>query len=325
MRKHLKYAILSVAAVAAAAIAAPTTSFAASCVPATNIGAIIDDSYSMVFNDPSKVRAEAMKLFINKQGNTGKTLGAVKFGTTASDLWAPTVIGPAKSSLASTLNTQLLSDSASTNYNLAFAQTKTNNPNADARIFLTDGGHNIGTYANGHAGGPRTYVIGLGIGPTGTDGLRLQQIATETGGQYFPDVTTSTVQAVVNQIDAILSCSNAPAQFNDTFTALNQSATHKVQVASSAKSLDIVVSWADPTNIFAASSFQILSKKTLYTGTASKRKRKKLRITKTVGSTYVTYHVSRFKKGTLRFKLGASALSVPGVVLTSQVTQNSTP
>jgi hypothetical protein len=46
--------------------------------------------------------------------------------------------------------------SGGTDYNAAFDKTKTDPPGAGARIFLTDGGHNVGDYGDGHQGGPPT-------------------------------------------------------------------------------------------------------------------------------------------------------------------------
>ena len=323
MRMRLCFAIAVLAGLLVGTANAPAATIAGSCVSATNIGVIIDDSASMIGTDPDKLRVEALKLLMNKPGNANKLLGAVKFGDTASDMFAPTLIGPAVGLLGSTLDSQIISNGSSTDYNLAFSQTKINDPGADARIFLTDGGHNVFDFANGHVGGPKTYVIGVGIGETGEDGLRLQQIATETGGQYFPNVNTGDVQAVVNQIDAIINCAKAPMQFSDTFSKLSQKELHRFTIGSSAKSLDLVLTWADPTNSFAGRSFSLTGTQAIYAGASKKLKRKKLRITKTVGTTYVSYHLTGFRKGKLRFQLRASALAIPGAELTTQLTQNS--
>ena len=44
------------------------------------------------------------------------------------------------------LDQKIHADNGATDYNGAFAQSDADNPSADARIFLTDGGHDIGEY-----------------------------------------------------------------------------------------------------------------------------------------------------------------------------------
>ncbi len=77
---------------------------------------------------------------------------------------------------------------------------------------------------NGHLGGPRTYVIGLNIGPAGEGNPEadlLGKIAGDTGGYYFPlrrdtgdsaETQYKRIQPVFNAIDALLQCHGAPQQ-----------------------------------------------------------------------------------------------------------------
>ena len=78
------------------------------------------------------------------------------------------------------------------------------NPGAQARIFLTDGGHDVGTYNNGHLTHKvPTYVVGFSSGVAAPeDQQRLQAIASETGGQFFPLTDSSQLQSVMNSIGA---------------------------------------------------------------------------------------------------------------------------
>ena len=48
--------------------------------------------------------------------------------------------------MRSALDKAIHADNGATDYNAAFAQSDADNPGADARIFLTDGGHDVGTY-----------------------------------------------------------------------------------------------------------------------------------------------------------------------------------
>ena len=86
-------------------------------------------------------------------------------------------------------------------YNAAFAQSDADNPNANARIFLTDGAHNADAYANGHlVHKVPTQVISFGSGLSPDDQARLQTIANDTGGTYYPQVDSSQLQSVMNTI-----------------------------------------------------------------------------------------------------------------------------
>jgi hypothetical protein len=119
------------------------------------------------------------------------------------------VIGASGGAMKAALDSRIDYANLFTNYNAAFTLAKKENPGADARIFLTDGGHDVGTYLKGHKGGPPTYVIGIGIGPPGanSDANRLQQIATDTGGKYYTSVDAGSLPGVVNDLQAKLSCS----------------------------------------------------------------------------------------------------------------------
>ena len=72
-------ALLLVAVMAAPSGAANGAGASAGCTAATNIEAIVDDSYSMGGTDPDRLRVQAMGLLINTL--PAKTLlGAVEIG-----------------------------------------------------------------------------------------------------------------------------------------------------------------------------------------------------------------------------------------------------
>ena len=106
-------------------------------------------------------------------------------------------------------------DNGATDYNAAFAKTDADNPNSDARVFLTDGGHDVGEYNEAHLGHRvPTYVVGFGSGvSSGPDLTRLKKIAKDTGGQYFPVKDASQLQAAMNSIGAALTCQTPPRSF----------------------------------------------------------------------------------------------------------------
>jgi Cutinase/von Willebrand factor type A domain len=223
-----------------AALAPPKQPSAApGCVPATNVSVIIDDSGSMDINDPDAIRRRAAELLITKPASQARTIGAVEFGGDAATLFAPGVVGSSPAAMLGALNALAddgvgEDDEGGTDYNAAFEAARSAQPEATARIFLTDGEHNDSDYLDGHAGGPRTYVVGLDFGSSGVgeeEADLLARIASETGGRYFPlkrqasDTTARQVarlQPVFNQIDALLACQAAPQQVSRTFARPGQ-------------------------------------------------------------------------------------------------------
>ena len=157
----------------------------------------------------------------------GAHLGAVEFGDEAGPLFDPQPIAQGQARMIGSLS-RLADDGfagtgTNTNYNAAFAATKFAQPTADARIFLTDGENTVDPFENGHLGGPRTFVVGLNLGPSGQGSEPadlLGRIAAETGGVYYPlkrsanDDPASQIQElqpVFNSIDTKLECQISPS------------------------------------------------------------------------------------------------------------------
>jgi hypothetical protein len=234
----------------------------AGCTPANSVAAIVDDSGSMEVNDPLDIRGAAMQLLITKPGEQARTLGAVEFGAEAGPLFAPATVAAAQPAMLSSLselrNDGYGGDGGSTDYNAAFAESSGEQPAANARIFLTDGGHNVGPYLNGHLGGPRTYVVGLNIGPAGDGNPEadlLGRIAAETGGHYFPlqlapsdspDIQSRRLQPVFNAIDSLLQCTGAPQQAVRTLAKANAVSRPLQSAFAGAVGLEVVLSWTTP-------------------------------------------------------------------------------
>ena len=124
------------------------------------------------------------------------------------------------------LEAKIDADNGLTDYNAAFARAQADNPGAKARIFLTDGGHDVGDYTNGHRGGPPTYVIGFGGATFGEDGDRLRTIAERDRRQSFPQTDDSNLQAVMNEIGTTLTCQSPPKAFRDAFSKAGQARAH---------------------------------------------------------------------------------------------------
>jgi hypothetical protein len=320
--------LVACAGLAAAAVATTPVSAsndarsAAACVPKQNIEAIIDDSGSMFDNDPTALRVRAMELFIDNPANDARTLGAIEFGSDAFAVFPPATIGSSRDSMKSTLGTAILSDNGATDYNDAFSFAGAHNPNANGRIFLTDGEHtDLTPYANGHQGGPPVYVVGLGSSPNATV---LQQIATDTGGIYRAAATAGELQAAVFDINAVIACLSKPVVFNDNFTKLNQTKARAVTIPRGTRSANIALSWTSEADAFTIGAIRVVRNgKTVARGA----KVRKLRVTKRVGKTFVTVKVGRLVRGKLKFKLKATRVTntFTGVNLTTQLVRSRKP
>jgi hypothetical protein len=300
---------------------------AATCTPRTNVEVILDDSGSMAGFDFAKLRVAGTKLLLEKPANQQKRFGAVQFGTDASTVFAPGVVAPGLAAMEAALDAQIDADDGATNYNAAFDKARADNANADARIFLTDGGHNVGPYLEGHKPGSRVDVIGFGSSTAGEDGQRLARIASETGGVYYPQTDSSTLQAVMNKIDAAYNCQSTPVEFTDQFTAANQTKRHTVPVGSRTRSIETVLTWTGATNVFdvvvqIVRGKRVVAKSDLAETARRKRRRAtKLRITRKRGATFLALKITRVKKGKLRLRLRAKQLSAPTSLVT-QVTKS---
>jgi von Willebrand factor type A domain len=308
---------------------AAAASGAAGCSPAKDIEAIIDDSGSMAITDPNRLRVQAMSLLIDDL-SPGTQLGAVEFGSgfeslgipAANTVFPPGAVGANASSMRSALDAAIKADNGATDYNGAFAKSDADNPNADARIFLTDGGHDVGTYNEAHlVHKVPTYVIGFGSGiASPTDQARLKKIAGDTGGKYFPVQETSQLQAAMNNIGAALTCQTPPRQFTDLLSE-GQSKTHSAAIVARTKTVQITLTWASPLDKFKLSGLRLVGKSGVLA--VASRSVGKLKVTKTPSSTFTIVKVSGLRKGTLRFKVKAAKVgSGAKATLTTQVGQS---
>lgn len=325
------------AAIAAGLIAAPAAS-AKRCVKAHNIEAIIDDSGSMSVTDPNRLRVQGLDLLINTLSSS-TYLGAVEFGSgleflgipPANTVFPPEPVGPNAAAMQAALNQLINADNGATDYNGAFAKADADNPTADARIFLTDGGHNAGPYAEAHLGHPvPTYVIGLGI-VAPEDLARLKKIAADTGGKYFPLQDSGELQAVMNSVGAALTCQTPPRQFSDLLKQ-GESAGHNVGVTGQTSVVQITLTWANPLDRFKLYGLKIVAggqtvaKASASSATASRRRHRKpgkLKVEQTSSSTFTVLTIKHLRKGRLRFKVRAAKLgSAPEATLITQVGQS---
>jgi len=303
---------------------------APSCAPATNIEAIIDDSGSMSVTDGFRQRVQAMDLLINAL-NPGTTLGAVEFGSGddfseppkpgADPVFNPEPVGPNAAAMKSALDTLIQADNGATDYNAAFKAATAANPGAKARIFLTDGGHDEGAYENSHlSSASPVYVIGFSPGLADpADQGRLQQIASETGGRYFPLADSSQLQSVMDTIETILTCQTAPQTFEDPL-AQGQSKVHSIAIGAASARVQIAISWASGDDAFRVGGLQLISRGVVLA--AGRPKVRKLHVKRSAGETFVVLKISGLRPGRLRFKVKAAQVtSGSKAILTTQVSQ----
>lgn len=295
------------------------------CTPIGNVEAIIDDSGSMSSSDFNELRRTGLEIFILAAGNARRTLGAVEFGSSANTVFPPAVIGPNRRFMINRLRAVINADNGGTDYNSGFILGALDNRGAQARIFLTDGADN-GGFSNTHRNGPRTFVVGLGIGrpsPTNPDANRLQQIANETGGIYFPDVTAARLQPTFNAISSAVGCLQPPKTYRSRlFSRARQSHTRTARISTRARKFELVVNWAQPSNSFTLSNIQALGRRNRVLASLSGRGRpKKLRIRRGKGDTFRSYAI-RKPRGTrkLRFKVRAKRVITAERTIT-QLTQ----
>jgi hypothetical protein len=318
-----------VATAGAAGSAGTVATGSAGCSAATNIEAILDDSGSMGVTDPNKLRVQAMDLLI-KTLPSSTTLGGVEFGSgiesipgiyegqpAAYTLFPPEPIGPNAAGMEAAMKANINADDGATDYNGAFAKADADNPTAQARIFLTDGGHDEGTYNEAHlAHNVPTYVIGFGLA-LDEDKARLQKIAKDTGGQVYELEDGSEVQAVVNKIGAALTCQTPPRQFTDELDQ-GQTKTHSVTVGAKTHRLRVTLTWANPGDKFKLTGLRIKKHGKIVAASRPKTSKIKVKV-KARSSTFLVLNVSHLRPGTLLFSVKGAKVSGGSVKVTTQV------
>jgi hypothetical protein len=169
-----------------------------------------------------------------------------------------------------------------------------------------------------------TYVIGFSGVALPEDQQRLEKIASDTGGKYFPLQDSSQLQSVMNSIGAALTCQTPPRQFIDQL-ADGQSKSHSVAIGGSTKKIQIALTWASPLDKFKLLGLKLVGQNGVL-ATASRRhqpKPAKLKVKTTTSSTFTIIQISKLRKGSLHFKVKAAKVGsgVPKATLTTQVGQ----
>lgn len=280
------------------------------CTVANNLEAIIDDSGSMAITDPDRFRADMVDILASF--NPDKTMGGVQFGTDASALFAPAPVGPNLGTIHSSLNA-IQADDGGTDYEAGFNLANSQNPTANARIFLSDGAPNFDPDPNVWKVPPiKTYVVGFGT----VDPTVLSAIATDTGGPPPFNVTnTSELRTVAMILNARINCEPDPTLITKTLSKPGQ--VKGLSFQSDGSTSQIVISWPTGAKIQALGFTQGGGGHTSALAQSAKKKGGRIKAKQTRGASYVAVNLSHVHKGRVRFKLRAKQVSGPTAVTTA--------
>ncbi len=300
-------ALASCFAVVAVLTVGGSTASAASipgCVPATNIEGIIDDSGSMLSNDPNHYRAdllEALAFF-----NQDKTMGAAIFADEGVPLFGPFPVGPNLPTITGALASVSSSGAAGfgTDYTKGFTAANAQNPAANARVFLSDGEPNDTPDPNlWRAPNILSYVVGFGS----ADFTILNQIAADTGGPAPFTVTTASQLRNVSQIiNARINCEPDPVLIEKPF--VRQGQTQGIGFKADGSTAQVLISWPTIGNVFKP-SFTTGGKgaKKGVASAAKKKKKSAPKVQSQRGESFLALNFSKIK-GKVSFKLSAKTL-----------------
>jgi hypothetical protein len=131
----------------------------------------------------------------------------------------------------------------------------------------------------------------------------------------------------MNTIEAALTCQTPPRQFSDLLKK-GQSKTHSIAIGAATKSIQITLTWSSPLDKFKISGLRLVDKGHLLAIAARRgkpRKPGKLKVKRTLSSTFTVLKVSHLHKGRLSFAVRAAKIGSgePQVSLTTQVGQSS--
>jgi von Willebrand factor type A domain len=271
------------------------------CTPATNLEAIIDDSGSMSGTDPDRFRADLVDILATF--NPDKSMGAVQFGTGASVLFAPAPIGPNLGTIRGALGL-IQADDGGTDYEAGFNLANSQNPSANARIFLSDGAPNFDPDPNVWRVPPtKTYVVGFGT----VDPAVLNQIASETGSGAPLNITNSSeLRTVAMILNARINCETDPIVLSKSFKRVGQ--VKGLGFRPDGNTAELVISW--PTG----AKFKVLAFSQGKGGGKSSvasiaKKRRGVKVRRSRGASFIAVSLSRLQKGKVRFKVRAKRLS----------------
>lgn len=158
-------------------------------VQSVDVALIIDSSGSMSWNDPSDLRKEGAKVFVDTAQN-GDGIAVIDFDEDVVVPWHMTPLTSDRTAVKAAIDTIDSSGSTNIGGGLQAGYDELLAGPADhtkAAVILTDGMHNTGIDPYGviplyQAAGWRIFAIGLGAD---VDPILLRRMADDTGGAYF--------------------------------------------------------------------------------------------------------------------------------------------
>jgi hypothetical protein len=267
------------------------------CTVANNLEAIIDDSGSMAATDDQRFRVDMVNILAAL--NPTKEMGGVEFGSDAVPLFLANPIGPNLGTIASALNA-VQADNGGTDYEQGFTVANSQNPTANARVFLSDGEPNSPPDPNvWRVPNIKTYVVGFGT----VDPTVLSQIATDTGGPAPFNVTdTAQLRTVASIINARINCEPDPIQITKT---LKPGQVKGLSFAADGNTAQIVTSWTPGSKIQVFGFTQGGGGRSSAIAQSAKKRGGHIRAKQTRGGSYTVVNLSGVHKGRVRFKIKA--------------------
>ncbi len=291
-------AVLAVGGGAGSAGAAPLPN----CTVANNLEAIIDDSGSMSLTDDQRFRVDMVNILATL--NPDKSMGGVEFGSDAVPLFLANPIGPNLGTIKAALNA-VQADNGGTDYEQGFTVANSQNPTANARIFLSDGAPNFDPDPNvWKVPNIKTYVVGFGS----VDPTVLTQIATDTGGPAPFNVTnTAQLRTVAAIINARINCEPDPIQINKTLKRVGQ--VKGLSFRPDGNTAQLVVSWDPGSRIKVFGFTQGHGGRASAIAQSAKKHGRRIKAKQTRGASYSVVNLSRIHKGRVRFRIKAKKLA----------------
>jgi von Willebrand factor type A domain len=286
-------AVLAMGSGASGAGAAPLPN----CAVANNLEAIIDDSGSMSFTDADRFRVDMVNILAAL--NPTKEMGGVEFGSDAVPLFLANPIGPNLNTIKTALNA-VQADNGGTDYEQGFTVANSQNPGANARIFLSDGAPNFDPSPSvWQSPNIKTYVVGFGT----VDPTVLAQIASDTGGPAPFNVTnTAQLRTVAAIVNARINCETDPIQITKT---LKSGQVKGLSFAADGNTAQVVTSWTPGSKIQVFGFTQGGGGHASAVAQSAKKRGGQIKAKQTRGGSYTVINLSHIHKGRVRFKIKA--------------------
>ena len=298
--KALVGAVAAVGLLSALAVGGSSSAGAATlpnCTVANNLEAIIDDSGSMSITDDQRFRVDMVNILAAL--NPDKAMGGVEFGSDAVPLFLANPIGPNLGTISAALNA-IQADNGGTDYDQGFSVANSQNPSANARVFLSDGEPNSAPDPNlWKSPNIKSYVVGFGT----VDPAVLNQIAADTGGPAPFNVTnTAQLRTVAAIINARINCEPDPIQITKT---LKSGQVKGLSFAADGNTAQVVTSWTPGSKIQVFGFTQGGGGHASAIAQSSKKRGGNIKAKQSRGASYTVINLSHIHKGRVRFKIKA--------------------